>query len=104
MERLREAGFSPLEVIHSATMQGARQIGIANDVGSVQVGKKPDLVVTRENPPRLSRAAPSTPERAVRSRCRDRFVASSGTRFCDALGIARPHCEAPCGGEPHATT
>ena len=56
MERLREAGFSPLEVIHSATMQGARQIGIANDVGSVQVGKKADLVVTRENPPRLSRS------------------------------------------------
>lgn len=50
MELLREAGFSPLEVIHSATMQGARQIGIAKDVGSVQVGKKADLVVTRENP------------------------------------------------------
>lgn len=50
MELLREAGFSPLEVIHAATMQGARQIGIANEVGSVQVGKKADLVVTRENP------------------------------------------------------
>jgi len=50
MELLREAGFSPLEVIHAATIQGARQIGIANDVGSVQVGKKADLVVTRENP------------------------------------------------------
>jgi predicted amidohydrolase YtcJ len=50
MELLREAGFSPLEVIHSATLQGARQIGIAGDVGSVQVGKKADFVVTRENP------------------------------------------------------
>ena len=50
MELLREAGFSPLEVIHAATMQGARQIGILNDVGSVQVGKKADFVVTRENP------------------------------------------------------
>jgi imidazolonepropionase-like amidohydrolase len=50
LELLREAGFSPLEVIHAATIQGARQIGIANDVGTVQVGKKADLVVIRENP------------------------------------------------------
>jgi hypothetical protein len=50
MELLREAGFSPLEVIHSATVQGARQIGIASDVGAVQVGKKADFVITEENP------------------------------------------------------
>ncbi|MGH8168806.1 MAG: amidohydrolase family protein, partial [Woeseiaceae bacterium] len=50
MELLREAGFSPLEVIHAATMQGARQIGILSDVGSIQVGKKADFVVTRDNP------------------------------------------------------
>jgi imidazolonepropionase-like amidohydrolase len=50
LELLREAGFSTLEVIYSATLQGARQIGIANDVGSVQVGKKADFAVSRENP------------------------------------------------------
>lgn len=47
---LREAGFSPLEVIHAATLQGARQLGIAADAGSVQVGKKADFVVIAENP------------------------------------------------------
>jgi imidazolonepropionase-like amidohydrolase len=47
---LREAGFSPLEVIHSATLQGARQLGIDDDVGSIQVGKKADFVVVGENP------------------------------------------------------
>ncbi len=47
---LREAGFSPLEVIHSATLQGARQLGIDADVGSIQVGKKADFVVIGENP------------------------------------------------------
>lgn len=47
---LREAGFSPLEVIHSATLEGARQLGIDGDVGSIQVGKKADLVVVAENP------------------------------------------------------
>lgn len=47
---LREAGFSPLEVIHAATLAGARVIGIDDEVGSVRVGKKADLVITRENP------------------------------------------------------
>lgn len=50
LELLREAGFSPLEVVHAATLQGARQLGIDQDVGSIQVGKKADFVVVAENP------------------------------------------------------
>lgn len=50
LELLREAGFSPLEVIRAATLQGARQLGIEDDVGSIQVGKKADFVVVEENP------------------------------------------------------
>ena len=50
MELLREAGFSSLEVIHSATLQGARQLWIEDEVGSIEVGKKADFVVVEENP------------------------------------------------------
>jgi adenine deaminase len=50
LELLREAGFSSLEVIHAATLQGAVQLGIDADAGSVQAGKKADLVVVKENP------------------------------------------------------
>ena len=50
MELLREAGFSELEVIHSSTLQGARQLGIDADYGSIEVGKKADFVVVEENP------------------------------------------------------
>jgi cytosine/adenosine deaminase-related metal-dependent hydrolase len=50
LELLREAGFSGLEVIHSATLQGARQLWIDDEVGSIEVGKKADFVVVRENP------------------------------------------------------
>jgi imidazolonepropionase-like amidohydrolase len=50
MELLREAGFSGLEVVHSATLQGARQLWIDDEVGSIEVGKKADFVVVRENP------------------------------------------------------
>lgn len=50
MELLREAGFSPLEVIHAATLAGARILGVEKDVGSVQVGKKADFVIVDQNP------------------------------------------------------
>ncbi|MEZ0472161.1 amidohydrolase family protein [Luteimonas salinilitoris] len=50
MELLREAGFSPLEVIHAATGMGAKIIGRADEVGTVRVGHKADLVLVRGNP------------------------------------------------------
>lgn len=50
MHLLREAGFTPLEVIYAATMAGAEVIGIEEEVGSIRVGKKADFVVVGENP------------------------------------------------------
>jgi imidazolonepropionase-like amidohydrolase len=50
MQLLREAGFSPLEVIHAATRVGARVLGIEDEVGTIAVGKKADFVVVPENP------------------------------------------------------
>ena len=54
MELLREAGFSPLEIIRSATMWGAKTLyeprGEAAPMGVVRSGMLADLVVTTENP------------------------------------------------------
>lgn len=50
MELLREAGFHPLEVIWSATLRAAEALGIDDEVGTIQVGKKADFVVVDENP------------------------------------------------------
>ena len=50
LEMLREAGFSPLEVLMAATLNGAKILGAERDIGSVQVGKRADLVVVAENP------------------------------------------------------
>ncbi|WP_428409499.1 amidohydrolase family protein [Hyphococcus sp.] len=50
MEMLREAGFHPLEVIKAATLDGAKILGVEGETGSVQVGKRADLVITKENP------------------------------------------------------
>lgn len=50
MELLREAGFHPLEIIRSATLNGAEALGVSNKIGSVEVGKLADFVVVEENP------------------------------------------------------
>lgn len=50
LELLREAGFHPLEVIKSATLNGAESLGLDKDLGSVEVGKLADFVIIEENP------------------------------------------------------
>jgi imidazolonepropionase-like amidohydrolase len=50
LELLREAGFNALEVIQSATINGAEALGMSKDIGSIRVGKKADLVIVNENP------------------------------------------------------
>lgn len=50
LELLQEAGFHPLEVIKSATINGAQALGMENDIGSIAVGKLADLIILEENP------------------------------------------------------
>ncbi len=50
LEMLREAGFHPLEVIRSATLNGAEALGLDDQIGTVAVGKLADLVIVEENP------------------------------------------------------
>jgi imidazolonepropionase-like amidohydrolase len=50
LELLREAGFHPLEVIMSATLNGAEALGADDMLGSVEIGKYADFVILEENP------------------------------------------------------
>lgn len=50
LELLQEAGFHPLEVLKSATINGAEALGMDEEIGSIRVGKLADLVVIKENP------------------------------------------------------
>jgi len=50
LEMLREAGFHPLEVIRSATLNGAEALGLADHIGSIEIGKSADFVIIEENP------------------------------------------------------
>lgn len=50
LEMFREAGFHPLEIFNSATLKGAEALGMDEDIGTVEIGKKADLVLMNENP------------------------------------------------------
>ena len=50
IELLVEAGFSPVQAIQIATLNGAIFLGRQDQIGSIAVGKNADLVVMRGNP------------------------------------------------------
>lgn len=50
LELLQEAGFNPLEVLRSATSQSAALCGLADEIGSLEVGKRADILVHDHNP------------------------------------------------------
>jgi imidazolonepropionase-like amidohydrolase len=50
VELLVEAGFTPLEAIRIATLNGATYLGLADSIGTIAVGKNADLVVVKGDP------------------------------------------------------
>ena len=50
IELLVEAGFTPLEAIRIATLNGAQFLGEADRIGSLAIGKAADMVVIKGNP------------------------------------------------------
>jgi imidazolonepropionase-like amidohydrolase len=47
---MTEAGMPPLEAIHSATIEGARLLGVAAELGSIKVGKIADIIAVPGDP------------------------------------------------------
>ena len=60
-ELLREGGFSTAETVQVMTLNGARVLGMEEEIGSVEAGKRADLVVLEGDP-----ADPETEIRQVR--------------------------------------
>jgi len=50
MELMREAGLTPLEVLRSATVNGALALGMERDLGAIAPGKLADLVILDADP------------------------------------------------------
>ena len=49
-ELLIEAGFQPVEAVRIMSLNGAKILGVADRLGSIEAGKLADLVVVRGNP------------------------------------------------------
>ena len=45
-----EAGMTPLDAIRSATIVSARAMGLERELGTVEAGKRADLILVRGNP------------------------------------------------------
>lgn len=50
MRMLTQGGFTPHEALRSATLHGARYLGMEADIGSLEVGKLADLILVDGNP------------------------------------------------------
>jgi imidazolonepropionase-like amidohydrolase len=50
LDRLTEAGLSPLEALQAATLLPARVFGLEDALGTVEVGKLADLVLLEADP------------------------------------------------------
>ena len=50
MELMRQAGLTPLEVLRAATVNGARAVGLENELGVIAPGRLADLLVLDADP------------------------------------------------------
>ena len=50
VELLVESGFTPVQAIEIATLNGARFMGVDDEIGSIEPGKAADLVLLKGNP------------------------------------------------------
>jgi imidazolonepropionase-like amidohydrolase len=70
MEKLVEAGYSPMQAIQIATRDAAELCGLSSVVGTIELGKRANIIAVRDNP--LERIA------AVGEVC---FVMKGGRRY-----------------------
>jgi imidazolonepropionase-like amidohydrolase len=72
LEIFQEAGLTPLQIVQSATLAGARYFNIENETSSIESGKRADLVLLNENPLKNARALRSVNSVITRGKFYDR--------------------------------
>ena len=85
LELLREAGFHPLEVIRSATLNGAEALGMDQKIGSIEVGKQADLILIEENPLKNLKVLYGTG--AIKLNAENKIVRVGGVKYTISNGV-----------------
>lgn len=50
IELLQQCGLTPMEIIVAATKHGSEVCNVSNEIGTVEIGKKADLLIIERNP------------------------------------------------------
>jgi imidazolonepropionase-like amidohydrolase len=72
MRRLVEAGLTPAQVFRAATLSNAEALGLEGQIGTVQVGKRANLLLLRGNPAESVEAYDGIVKVILRGRVLDR--------------------------------
>jgi imidazolonepropionase-like amidohydrolase len=83
MNHLIEAGLTPAQVFHAATLANAEAMGLGGEIGTVQVGKRANLLLLREDPTRSIRAYDEIVKVILNGRAFDRSELAALTRNPD---------------------
>ena len=83
INRLVEAGVTPGEVFRAATLANAEAVGLGSEIGTVQVGKRANLLLLREDPTRTIRAYDEIVKVILHGRVLDRsaLAADRSTKY-----------------------
>jgi hypothetical protein len=72
MHRLVQAGLTPAQIFRMATLSNAQALGLAAQIGTVEVGKRANLLLLRENPSETVEAYDGIVKVILRGRVLDR--------------------------------
>jgi imidazolonepropionase-like amidohydrolase len=72
MKRLVEAGVTPAQVFRAATLANAQALGLDSEIGTVQVGKRANLLLLRDDPTRSIAAYDAVVKVILHGRATDR--------------------------------
>jgi imidazolonepropionase-like amidohydrolase len=72
MHKLIDAGLTPAQIFRAATLSNAEALGISREIGTVQIGKRANLLLLRENPVETIEAYDGIVKVILRGRVLDR--------------------------------
>jgi imidazolonepropionase-like amidohydrolase len=94
MQRLIDAGETPAQIFKSATLTNARALKLDRDIGTVEVGKRANLLLLRQDPTQTIEAYAGIVKVILNGRVLDAAELAANTAHRSSLGGA-PHKAKP---------